>query len=360
MSNPNSSNYHVYRRKVNARNGRRRAAVLMALLALLLLAAGAVMWLRNNDPLPASAAVQATAEEAAAAFTAATAAPSPTPAPATPRPETPETATAESAEEEPYAPRRLLQQVDTAAWDTSARVAATLNQDYQNTDHRMVALPMLGTVTDSYFDTVTFVGDSLASGMGIYATGYPNAHYATYRSIGPEAIVNNTTVTNAVTGATETPIETIVASQPDYVYILVGTNTLVNANSEERLLAYYEQMIDVLREKLNPGVVFYIQAIPGVQEDVVQTRPGLDNARIFSVNNLLANLALRKGCYFVNIREALNNLDGSLIDEYDVGLDGVHVNPAGYQAWADYLATHTAWNSRSIYLGQNPWKILGS
>lgn len=218
---------------------------------------------------------------------------------------------------------------------------------------------MLGTVTDSYFDTVTFVGDSLASGMGIYATGYPNAHYATYRSIGPEAIVNNTTVTNAVTGATETPIETIVASQPDYVYILVGTNTLVNANSEERLLAYYEQMIDVLREKLNPGVVFYIQAIPGVQEDVVQTRPGLDNARIFSVNNLLANLALRKGCYFVNIREALNNLDGSLIDEYDVGLDGVHVNPAGYQAWADYLATHTAWNSRSIYLGQNPWKILG-
>ena len=208
--------------------------------------------------------------------------------------------------------------------------------------------------------TVTFVGDSLASGMGIYATGYPNAPYATYRSIGPEAIVNNTTVTNAVTGATETPIETIVASQPDYVYILVGTNTLVNANSEERLLAYYEQMIDVLREKLNPGVVFYIQAIPGVQEDVVQTRPGLDNARIFSVNNLLANLALRKGCYFVNIREALNNLDGSLIDEYDVGLDGVHVNPAGYQAWADYLATHTAWNSRSIYLGQNPWKILGS
>ena len=255
---------------------------------------------------------------------------------------------------------RLLPQVDNAAWDTAAKVAATLNQDYQNTDHRMVALPMLGTVTDSYFDTVTFVGDSLASGMGIYATGYPNAHYATYRSIGPEAIVNNTTVTNAVTGATETPIETIVASQPDYVYILVGTNTLVNANSEERLLAYYEQMIDVLREKLNPGVVFYIQAIPGVQEDVVQTRPGLDNARIFSVNNLLANLALRKGCYFVNIREALNNLDGSLIDEYDVGLDGVHVNPAGYQAWADYLATHTAWNSRSIYLGQNPWKILGS
>lgn len=351
-----ASDFYTYHKQAKDRRRRRYVGVLLFLLALLLAMAGGVLWWYGGGQ-PASA-VQATAEQAAAQSAQATA----TPAPATPAPQTPESATPESATPESagsYTPVRLLPQVDNAAWDTAAKVAATLNQDYQNTDHRMVALPMLGTVTDSYFDTVTFVGDSLASGMGIYATGYPNAHYATYRSIGPEAIVNNTTVTNAVTGATETPIETIVASQPDYVYILVGTNTLVNANSEERLLAYYEQMIDVLREKLNPGVVFYIQAIPGVQEDVVQTRPGLDNARIFSVNNLLANLALRKGCYFVNIREALNNLDGSLIDEYDVGLDGVHVNPAGYQAWADYLATHTAWNGRSIYLGQNPWKILG-
>ena len=219
---------------------------------------------------------------------------------------------------------------------------------------------MLGTVTDDYFNTVTFVGDSLTSGLGIYNTGYLNAHYAAYMGAGPDVIVNNTTVENLVTKATETPIETIVASQPDYVYLLFGTNTMVSPNNEDRLLAYYERMIDVLRENLNPGVIIYIQAIPGVQEDVVQTRPGLDNARIAAVNDQLANLALRKGCYFVNIREALTKTDGSLIDEYDVGLDGVHLNPAGYQAWSDYLATHTAWNRRSIYIGENPNYIFGS
>lgn len=72
---------------------------------------------------------------------------------------------------------------------------------------------MLGTVTNSYFDTVTFAGDSIASGLGIYDTGYHNAHYATYVSAGVQTFVNNVSVKNAVTGATETPMETI-AAQP--------------------------------------------------------------------------------------------------------------------------------------------------
>lgn len=90
-----------------------------------------------------------------------------------------------------------------------------------------------------------------------------------------QTFVNNVSVKNAVTGTTETPMETIVSSQPDYLYILVGTNNLVVQGSEDSFLAYYERLIDMLREQLDPGVKFYIQAIPGVQEDVVASKPGL-------------------------------------------------------------------------------------
>lgn len=341
-----ASDFYTYRKEVKSRRSRKRGVLVVLGLLLILSAVAGGFWFWKGQGTPATA-VQATPEEAQA-----TAEPTPTP---TPVPET--QATAESAG---FEARRLLPEVDTASWDKSEKVEATLNQDYQNTDHRMVALPMLGTVTDDYFNTVTFVGDSLTSGLGIYVTGYQNAHYAAYKNIGPDVIVNNSTVTNAVTGATETPIETIVASQPDYVYLLFGTNTLVQPNNEEKLLAYYEKMIDILRENLNPGVIFYVQSIPGVQEDVVQSHPGLDNARIAAVNDQIANLALRKGCYFVNIREALTNPDGSMIDEYDANYDGVHFNPDGYQAWSDYLATHTAWNRRSIYIGENPYYIYGT
>lgn len=334
------ADFYTYRNEFSRRRRKRR--VVLALLVILALICAAVGWYwqqKDAEPQPAPQ-VEATP-------TAATATPevavTPEPTPATGK-----------------APERIVQAVDTAVWDTSTPVAQTIDTEYLNTDHRMIGVPMLGTVTNDYFNTVTFVGDSIASGLGIYQTGLPNAKYATYTSAGVNSFVNNVTMKNAVTGVQETPMEAIVATQPDYVYILVGTNNLVTQGGEESFLAYYERLIDMLREQLNPGVIFYIQAIPGVQETVVQSKPGLDNARIATVNDLLANLALRKGCYFVNIREVLTNpADGSQIDDYQV-TDGVHFNAAGYRVWAEYLATHTVWNRRSQYSGQNPYYIYGA
>lgn len=334
------ADFYTYRNEFSRRRRKRRVVlVLLVILALICAAVGWYWQKKDAEPQPAPQ-VEATP-------TAATATPevavTPEPTPATGK-----------------APERIVQAVDTAVWDTSTPVTQTIDTEYLNTDHRMIGVPMLGTVTNDYFNTVTFVGDSIASGLGIYQTGLPNAKYATYTSAGVNSFVNNVTMKNAVTGVQETPMEAIVATQPDYVYILVGTNNLVTQGGEESFLAYYERLIDMLREQLNPGVIFYIQAIPGVQETVVQSKPGLDNARIATVNDLLANLALRKGCYFVNIREVLTNpADGSQIDDYQV-TDGVHFNAAGYRVWAEYLATHTVWNRRSQYSGQNPYYIYGA
>lgn len=334
------ADFYTYRNEFSRRRRKRRVVlVLLVILALICAAVGWYWQQKDAEPQPAPQ-VEATP-------TAATATPE---VAVTPEP-TPTTG---------KAPERIVQAVDTAVWDTSTPVAQTIDTEYLNTDHRMIGVPMLGTVTNDYFNTVTFVGDSIASGLGIYQTGLPNAKYATYTSAGVNSFVNNVTMKNAVTGVQETPMEAIVATQPDYVYILVGTNNLVTQGGEESFLAYYERLIDMLREQLNPGVIFYIQAIPGVQETVVQSKPGLDNARIATVNDLLANLALRKGCYFVNIREVLTNpADGSQIDDYQV-TDGVHFNAAGYRVWAEYLATHTVWNRRSQYSGQNPYYIYGA
>lgn len=335
------SDFYTYRNEFSRKRRQRRIVGVLSVLFALACLGAAWYWYQNREPeqTPAPTPTPAAAEPTQSPETAATPAPTP--------------ATGET-------PERIVQAVDTAVWNTSTPVEQTIDTEYFNTDHRMVGVPMLGTVTDSYFNTVTFVGDSIASGLGLYATGLPNAKYATYISAGVNSFVNNATMTNAVTHVEETPMEAIAATQPDYVYLLVGTNNLVTQGNEDGFIAYYERLIDMLRERLNPGVIFYIQAIPGVQETVVESKPGLDNARIATVNDLLANLALRKGCYFVNIREALTNpADGSQIDDYQV-TDGVHFNPAGYRAWAEYLATHTVWNRRSIYSGQNPYYIYGA
>lgn len=335
------ADFYTYRNEFSRRRRKRRLVLLGLILLALLCAAAGWFWQRGGAAEPADPVVSATPTVMATASAEQAATPQPTPATGN-------------------LPQRIVPAVDTATWNTSTPVAQTIDLEYLNTDHRMIGVPMLGTVTNDYFNTVTFVGDSIASGLGIYQTGFPNAKYATYTSAGVNSFVNNTTMTNAVTKVEETPMETIAASQPDYVYILVGTNNLVTQGNEENFLAFYERFIDMLREQLNPGVILYIQAIPGVQETVVQSKPGLDNARIATVNDLLANLALRKGCYFVNIREVLTNpADGSQVDDYQV-TDGVHFNATGYRAWAEYLATHTVWNRRSVYSGQNPYYIYGA
>lgn len=333
--------YYRYRQKVEKQRRRRNAMAALMVVLIILCAIAGFFWMSRD-----SARKEPDVQQEPATSTAETAS-------ATATPEQPAPA------QQPDAPQRLLPAVDNAAWDTSTPVEQTIDLEYLNTDSRMAALPALGTVDRSHFDTVTFLGDSITEGMECYATGYQNAHVRAYRGAGPESVVYNTTVKDHIRNVQEPAFDAVVETQPDALYILFGTNTLVNAGDDTatKFITYYEKMIDMFHESL-PNVPIYVQSIPGVQEWVKDSKPGLQNDRIKVVNNLLANMALRKGCYFVNIAEALNQPDGSQIDEYEA--DGIHMQPSGYTAWCNYLATHTAWDRRNTYAGQNPLYILGS
>lgn len=341
------ADYYYYRRKIESQRRRRKAVIALLIVLALLCAAAGYFWFRGHQPEQPAATPESASPETA----------EPTPqVTATPMAATPENATSESAV--PYSPQRLLPEVENAAWDTSQPVEQTIDFEYLHTDARMVALPQSGRVTREHFNTATFLGDSITEGMAIYDTGYTNAQVRGYRSAGPQIIVNNSVVHDYARNVDEAALDAVIASQPDFLYVLFGTNALTTQGNEDSFIAYYDKMIEILQQNL-PGVAIYIQAIPGVQETVVQSKPGLDNARIQTVNNMLANIALTRGCYFVNIQEALTYPDGSQIDEYQTS-DGIHMGPSGYAAWADYLATHTAWDRRNQYEGTSPYYILGS
>lgn len=340
------ADYYYYRRKIESQRRRRKAVVALLVVLALLCAAAGFFWFRKHQPETPVAT-----PESASAQTVATAQPTVAPATATPESATPENA-------QPYAPQRLLPAVDGASWDACQAVTQTIDFEYLNTDAKMVALPQSGRVTREHFNNATFLGDSITEGMAVYATGFTNAHVRGYRSAGPQVIVNNSVVTDKARNVDEAALDAVVATQPDFLYVLFGTNALVNQGNEDSFIAYYDKMIEILQQNL-PGVAIYIQAIPGVQETVVQTKPGLDNARIQTINNMLANIALTRGCYFVNIQEALTYPDGSQIDEYQTS-DGIHMGSAGYTAWTEYLQTHIAWDRRNQYEGTNPYYILGS
>ena len=104
-------------------------------------------------------------------------------------------------------------------------------------------------------------------------------------------------------------------------------------------LTYYRLMLDMISQAL-PNTKIYVQSITPVRPEVSQKSPGLYKERLCEINDALSAIALEKGCTFLNLWEALADENGDLIEEY-AQPDGYHLLPAGYDAWVDYLCTHT-------------------
>ncbi len=225
-------------------------------------------------------------------------------------------------------------------------------------DFRLAGQTECGYVDLSYFDGTAFLGDSISQGFEVYDTAISDvgASFFTYQSITPKTIVDLTEVTDAQ-GNKEVPFDELIASNPDQIYILLGTNTLVADGDYSSFLAYYGILIDMIYEAL-PDVTIYIQSVTPVESTVRAQKPGLYTSRLMAINDELAALAISKGCYFLNLWDVLADVDGNFLDEYSAA-DGIHMNTTGYAAWIDYLRSHTVYTPSASYAAGTSYKIEG-
>ena len=152
-------------------------------------------------------------------------------------------------------------------------------------DFRMAALPETTPVEKSWFNDVTFVGDSLTQGMQLYDEGLPGAMFCAYRGVGPNVIVNGATCRRA-DGGTEVPLEALTAQQPRAIYVLLGTNVLGRDTDYTSFLTYYRLMLDMLAQTL-PDAKIYVQSITPVRPEVSQkeNHEGLNRDRLCRIND---------------------------------------------------------------------------
>ena len=200
------------------------------------------------------------------------------------------------------------------------------------------------------------VGDSLTVGFSDYSINLGGALICGYTGVGPDAIVNRSAVKSSVRGE-EVALDVLAAAQPKKLYILLGTNTLTTVGAADRFLAYYGQMLDVLRQTLGEDCVIYVESIPPVRPEAAAEKPGLASDIIRSVNEQLALLAADKGCVYLDLWETLADGEGNL-KEVLAAPDGVHFSAGnGYGAWVTYLRNHAkysadnAWTPGSAYAG---------
>ena len=224
-------------------------------------------------------------------------------------------------------------------------------------DSSVIRQPACGQVDLNYFSDAAFLGDSLTVGFSDYSINLGGALICGYTGVGPDAIVNRSAVKSSVRGP-EVALDVLAAAQPKKLYILLGTNTLTTLGASDRFLAYYGQMLDLLRQTLGDGCTIYVQSIPPVRPTVAAEKPGLATDVLRGVNEQLAQMAASKGCVYLDLWEALADGEGNL-KEMLAAPDGVHLSAGnGYGAWVTYLRNHAkysadnSWTMGSVYSAQ--------
>ena len=224
-------------------------------------------------------------------------------------------------------------------------------------DASVIRQPSCGQVDLNYFSDAAFLGDSLTVGFSDYQINLGGALICGYTGVGPDAIVNRSAVKSPTRGQ-EVALDVLAAAQPKKLYILLGTNTLTTLGASDRFLAYYGQMLDMLREALGDDCVIYVQSIPPVRPSAAAQKPGLASDVLRGVNEQLAQLAASKGCVYLDLWEALADGEGNL-KEMLAAPDGVHLSAGnGYGAWVTYLRNHAkydasnSWTMGSAYSAQ--------
>ena len=216
-------------------------------------------------------------------------------------------------------------------------------------DASVIRQPSCGQVDLSYFADAAFLGDSLTVGFSDYQINLGGALIC--------AIVNRSAVKSPTRGQ-EVALDVLAAAQPKKLYILLGTNTLTTLGASDRFLAYYGQMLDMLRQTLGDGCTIYVQSIPPVRPSAAAEKPGLASDVLHGVNEQLAQLAASKGCVYLDLWETLADGEGNL-KEMLAAPDGVHLSAGnGYGAWVTYLRNHAkysadnSWTMGSVYSAQ--------
>ena len=201
----------------------------------------------------------------------------------------------------------------------------------------------------SWFADAAFLGDSLTAGFCVneYNIDVGGALVCGYEGISPNTIVNRTTVSSPDRGE-EVPLDVLTAAQPAKLYILIGTNALVQPGNDDSFLAYYGKMLDELRTAL-PNTAFYVQSVlPATQEKISDTLPGLAPDRLAVINAAIQQLCAERGCYYLDLNAEFADDAGCLMTDF-AQPDGVHLTVSGYSRWVSYLCTHLPYSKNNPY-----------
>jgi len=126
-------------------------------------------------------------------------------------------------------------------------------------------------------------------------------------------------------------LDEITASQPDKIFIMIGTNDLAKLKTVEEILVNYQTILDRIGAD-SPETGVYIQSVLPTEDAVHTTRKNTD---IMAINRGLEKIADQRGLVYIDLFTPFATEENKLNKEYSI--DGLHLNGEGYLLWKELI-----------------------
>lgn len=186
---------------------------------------------------------------------------------------------------------------------------------------------------DDFFADAAFMGNSLMNGFELYS-GLATPDYYTATSMSVTGATSKYVIT-LDNGNSGTMVEALTQKPYGKIYILLGINEIgmnVTAFTDA-----YGAVLDTIRAA-QPECDIYIMGISPVSAAKSSSSDSFNMTKIGEYNTALYNLAADKGCYYMDLVEALSDDTGFLPASETT--DGVHFSVKIYEIWLEYVRTH--------------------
>jgi len=194
-------------------------------------------------------------------------------------------------------------------------------------------VPVRDRADDEFFSDAAFLGNSLVDGFRLYSgLTTCDVYAATSMTVVGVGSSNSILLQNGGMGTIYQGVSQEVYGK---IYILLGINEIGYVTSSFKQM--YSDMLDTLIG-LQPGADIYVMSLTPVSEYKSSTDSTFSMSRVGEYNDALYELAEEKGCYYIDLVEALSDDTGYL--PASVTSDGIHFSADHYKVWLEYLRTH--------------------
>ena len=130
-------------------------------------------------------------------------------------------------------------------------------------------------------------------------------------------------------------LDEVTEGKPKKVFILIGINDIQHNIPDNVILDNYRKIIQRIKAA-SPGTKIYFHTLLPVNNEFTQFKNHYNkDEHILAVNEGLKKLGAAEGITVIDLHPHFLNAQQKLDKRYT--MDGLHLNAAGYKAWAEVL-----------------------